>query len=280
MFVDARRRVAEISLQVFEGGRGEPLLWLHDQECLNAPEDQPFARRLAERYWVVLPSHPGFGESELPEAIDSVQDLAYVYLDFLRDRFGSTPVHVVGAGLGGWVAAEVAVRCGHGLRSLTLVDALGIKVGDRTARDIADTFVVGPEEILRLSWHDLEAGRAAMPLPGIGEHTLERLTTLLRNRQTAALIGWKPFMHNPKLLRRLRRIDVPTLVVWGASDRIVSPDYGRAFADAIPGARFLEIPEAGHYPYLERPDAFVETVCGFLSSAAGAAEPALAGGGR
>src|SRR5258705_325668 len=64
--------------------------------------------------------------------------------------------------------------------------------------------------------------------------------------------------------RRLARIDAPTLVLWGDSDRIVSPDYGRAYADAIPGARFQSIPAAGHYPYLEQPEAFVAAVSAFL----------------
>jgi pimeloyl-ACP methyl ester carboxylesterase len=76
---------------------------------------------------------------------------------------------------------------------------------------------------------------------------------------------WEPYAHSPKLLRRLRRIDVPTLVLWGASDRIVTPDYGRAFAAAIPGAEFDLIGAAGHAPQLEQPDAFAERVGRFLS---------------
>jgi pimeloyl-ACP methyl ester carboxylesterase len=72
-------------------------------------------------------------------------------------------------------------------------------------------------------------------------------------------------MHNPALRRWLHRIAVPTLVLWGESDRIVRPDYGRAFQQAIPGAQFQLVPAAGHYPNLERPDAFVTSVTAFLS---------------
>jgi pimeloyl-ACP methyl ester carboxylesterase len=110
-----------------------------------------------------------------------------------------------------------------------------------------------------------------MPLPvaggskGFDEDTLTRLLT---SRRTAALLGWNPFMHTPKLRSRLRRIDSPTLVVWGESDRLVAPGYGRAFADAIPIARFALIQNAGHYPYLEQPADFVNTLEAFLSQAA------------
>ena len=94
----------------------------------------------------------------------------------------------------------------------------------------------------------------------------EELTIRVRNRETTALLVWEPYMHNPKLRRRLGRIDVPSQVIWGAADRLVMPDYGRAYAAAIPNAQFTEINEAGHYPYLERPDEFVRTMEAFLSA--------------
>jgi pimeloyl-ACP methyl ester carboxylesterase len=175
---------------------------------------------------------------------------------------------VLGLGFGGWIAAELAIRCTHEVRSLVLVDALGIKVGDRTSRDIADMFVLSPAELVARSWHDAERGKTAMPL-AVAErgYTEDELTLLLENRRAAALFGWKPFMHHEKLRRRLRRIDRPTLVVWGASDGIVSPAYGQAFADSIPGARFEVIAEAGHYPYLERPGEFLDIVEPFIAAA-------------
>jgi pimeloyl-ACP methyl ester carboxylesterase len=252
---------------------GQPLLVLHDAESLVSADDA-YVRRLAEHFNVLLPSHPGFGHSSLPEDFDSIDDLAYAYLDLLRDVYGQATVHLLGLGFGGWIAAEVVVRCTHALRSLTLVDALGIKVGGIQDRDIADIFVVDADELVRLSWHDAELGGQQMPLPGRGGLDEQQLTTLLRNRQSTALFGWKPFLHNPKLRRRLARVDVPTLVVWGESDGWVSVDYGRAFAQAIPGAHFELIEQAGHFPYLERPDAFVETLSGWLVSA----ERSLIGG--
>ncbi len=103
-----------------------------------------------------------------------------------------------------------------------------------------------------------------MRLPGLGGLSEADLVPLLRNRQTTSLFAWKPFMHNPKLARWLTRINVPTLVLWGESDRLVTPAYGQAYAQRIPGARFQTIPQAGHYPYLEQPEAFTAAVAEFL----------------
>jgi len=236
---------------------------LHDQEYLNAWH--PFLQSLATSFSVVAPSHPGFGRSDLPRDFDTIDDLAYLYLDLLA-ALGLGPAHLIGLGLGGWIAAEVAVRCSHQIDRLVLVDAVGIKVSGPTSRDIADTFVVGPRELLELAWHDPAAGEERMKLPGLGSFSEDELVTLLRNRQSAALFAWKPFMHNPKLKGRLARINRPTLVLWGESDRIVGPEYGRAYAERIPGARFQLIPAAGHYPYLEQPEAFVQAVRAFLAA--------------
>jgi pimeloyl-ACP methyl ester carboxylesterase len=263
--LEAPVRVSGIDLEVRtrNPGAAPTLLFLHDLDYLNSV-DYAFLDRLAGdgTRRVVSPSHPGFGGSSLPETFDSVEDLALTYLDLLREL---GPAHVLGAGFGGWIAAEMAVRCTHDVRSLVLVDALGIKVGDRLAADIADMFVVSPDELVDRCWHDASVGSRLMPLPD-ARFDEDTLTLLLSNRRTAALLGWNPFMHSPKLRGRLARITVPSLVVWGASDGLVSAEYGRAYAESIPSARFELIPEAGHYPYLEQPDRFVQAVEAFLKA--------------
>jgi pimeloyl-ACP methyl ester carboxylesterase len=252
-------RVGGVRLEAWRMGVGEPVLLLHDIDYRNGP--RPFMELLAKDFSVLAPSHPGFGASELPPLCDSVDDLAYVYLDFLRDH---GPMSLIGMGFGGWIAAEMAVRCCHEIQRLVLVDAVGVKTAGREVAEIADTFVMDPRTLLPCTWHDAVLGEQHMDLPGLGSMSETDLTIVLRNRQSAALFGWNPFMHDPKLYRRLYRITAPTLVVWGQSDRVVSPEYGRAFADAIPGARFETLEAAGHYPYLERPERFVELVSPFL----------------
>ena len=262
------REVAGVQLELVQGGQGAPLLVLHDYEYYNAW--QPFLDQLAAQYQVIVPSHPGFGHSALPESFDSIHDLAYYYLEALP-ALAAGRAHVLGLGFGGWVAAEMAIRSTRDIASLTLVDPVGIKISDPTTRDIVDHFLFGYQEYLRRSWHDPEAGARVMKLAGMPELTDDELVTMLRNRQSVALYGWQPFLHDPKLRGWLRRIDVPTLVLWGESDQIVTPDYGRAWASAIPGARFQTLPAMGHYPYLEQPEAFVAALTAFLAEGGRAA---------
>jgi pimeloyl-ACP methyl ester carboxylesterase len=227
-------------------------------------EWQPYHEALAQNFAVVAPCHPGFGASERPEEMDGVDDLAYLYLDLLG-TLGPEPVAVLGLGLGGWIAAEMAVRCSDHLRRLVLASPVGIKVSGPMEVDIQETFILTQEQLLELGWHDPALGGERMKLPGSPGLPDDEVVTLVRNREAAVRFTWKPFMHNPKLRRWLRRIPVPTLLIWGESDRIVRPDYGRAFQQSIPGAQFQTVPEAGHYAYLERPDDFVDLVTRFLS---------------
>ena len=252
--------VDDVKLVSWEAGEGSPLLILHGAD--GGDGVLPFQGGLAERFRAVAPSLPGFGRTELPGWMDSVDDLAYFLLDLL-EHLGLRETNLLGIGFGGWVAAEMAVRSQDRLRRLVLADAVGIKVSGPETRDIADTLVLTPEEAARLAWHDPGAAEG-MKWPGAPGFSEEELTGVLRAMETVSLLGWKPFMHNPKLLRRLHRIKIPTLVLWGESDRVVSPDYGRAFHHAIPGSVFQLIPRAGHYPYRERPDDFVRAVTTFL----------------
>jgi pimeloyl-ACP methyl ester carboxylesterase len=259
---EGRRTVDGVTLQVFHGGQGPTLLVLHDCEVMT--EWQPYHAALATQFTVLAPSHPGFGASERAGSIDGIDDLAYLYLDFIAG-LGPQGVDVLGLGMGGWIAAEMAVRCRHSLRRLVLADTVGIKVSGRTEVDIVETFILSREQLLEVGWHDPALGAERMKLPGTPGLADDELLTLIRNREAAARLSWKPFMHNPALRRWLHRIAVPTLVLWGESDRIVRPDYGRAFQQAIPGAQFQLIQAAGHYPYLERPQEFVASVTAFLS---------------
>jgi len=249
-----------VTLSCRVGGSGSPLLLLPGID--DGSEWLSCHQALANHFRVLLPALPGFGRSELPRWMDSVDDLAYFMLDLI-ERLSLRPANLLGVGFGGWVAAEMAVRCQHELRRLVLADAFGIKVSEPWVRDIADIFVLTHEQLAQLAWHDPAAAKD-VKVPGSPGLSEDDLLESLRRRQTVQMLGWKPFLHNPKLLGRLARIRVPTLVVWGESDRIVSPEYGRAYHKAIPGSRFKTIPRAGHYPYRERPEEFVRAVTEFL----------------
>jgi pimeloyl-ACP methyl ester carboxylesterase len=251
-----RSTVGEVDLEYAERGTGRPLLVLHGA---GGPRpDAPFFELLAGYGRVIAPTHPGFANAPLPDWFESVDDLAYAYLDLL-EALDLRDVVIVGFSMGGWTAAEIAIRCTHRLAGLVLVDSVGIKVSDRETRDVADIFATPADALTRLSYHDPSKAPNVLALSDA------ELENVVRSRAAAAMYLWEPYAHSPKLLRRLHRIDVPTLVLWGASDGIVTPDYGRAFAAAIPNAEFDLIADAGHVPQLEQPHAFAERVGRFLS---------------
>jgi pimeloyl-ACP methyl ester carboxylesterase len=229
-------------------GPGRALLLLHPGDGLD--QESPFLALLASRYRVIAPSHPGFGASGLPAWMNSVDDLAYFYLDFIAQH-GLKDFVLVGVSFGAWLAAEIAIKCQHGMAGLVLADAVGAKFEGPQKREILDLFAYPLYEQAEHIYAD-----AARRKPDYKERSEAALLRLARNHATFALMGWSPTLHHPKLRHRLHRITVPTQLLWGAEDRVVPPDYGKRFAAAIPGAQFSLIEGAGHYPHIEQPEAF------------------------
>jgi pimeloyl-ACP methyl ester carboxylesterase len=161
------------------------------------------------------------------------------------------------------VAAEIAIKSTQRISHLVLANPIGIKVGDRETRDIVDIFEIPESRFLELAFCDPKAGAVdykALPP--------EQVLAASRNREATARYAWSPYMHDPKLRGRLHRIRIPTLVLWGTSDRILTEPYGRAFCAAIADARFAPIDRAGHFPHLEQPDIFAERIFAFVEDTA------------
>jgi pimeloyl-ACP methyl ester carboxylesterase len=239
-------------------GRGRPILFLHPHIGLDP--SAPVLAMLAQGGRVIAPSHPGFGHSERPAGITTVDDLAYFYLD-LMDALDLHGALVVGVSLGAWIAAAIAVKSTARMARLVLGNPVGIKVGDRETRDILDIFAMLEGEFLDKAFAD----------PAVGKRdyramTDDAVTVAARNREAAALYGWSPYMHDPKLKGRLHRIAIPTLVLWGTADRLVGESYGRAFCAAVPGATFEPLAGAGHFPHVEQPKAFAERALAFAKA--------------
>jgi pimeloyl-ACP methyl ester carboxylesterase len=253
-----RLTVRGIELEVLRRGTGRPILLLHGFDTVDAAA--PFLDGLAREGEVVAPSAPGFGNSPRPKDFDTVYDLVHLYRAVLS-ALPDDKITVVGFSFGGWLAAEIAAICANRIDKLVLVDPLGIKISDRETPDILDIFNKSPDEVRRCRWHDPD--RFA---PNYNAMTDEALVIHARNREALCLYAWHPYMYNPQLRYWLGGIDVPALVLWGAGDGIVSPDYGRAYAAMIPGARFELIAGAGHHPEIEQPEAFVDCVARFLQS--------------
>lgn len=257
---DPQIDVDGVRIDLRRKGSGRPLLFLQALE--GWIRDEEFSDALARSFDVLLPQHPGFGHSDFPSEFRTVADLAQFYLTLL-DQLDLTDVVLVGSSFGGWIAAEMAVRSTERIGALVLVDAFGIRISsDPRVRDIQDVYAMSQAEVAEHFYHDPGANRR--DVTQLPEHVL---LSIARSRETMCFLGWQPYMHNPSLKRWLRRIAMPTLVVWGESDKVVTPAYGRAYAAEIPSARFEVIPAAGHYPHIERPAAFVASVTEFLDAA-------------
>jgi pimeloyl-ACP methyl ester carboxylesterase len=249
--------VSGVSLEIEERGQGRPILFLHPGEGLQA--NRPWLDALARNHRVIAPHHPGFGGSALPDWIGTVDDLAYLYLD-LAEQLGLENAVLAGNCFGGWVAAEMAVRNTTRFAGLLLAAPLGIKVGSVLDRDIVDMHAIPRAEFLRCAWADPAQGEIDYAkLPD------NELAGIARGRESLAVFGWKPYMHNPRLKRWLHRIDIPTHLLWGEQDGIVSTAYGEAWKAEIPGATMETIPDAGHYPHWEQPEGFAARFGAFTS---------------
>ncbi|MCW5772457.1 MAG: alpha/beta fold hydrolase [Rhodospirillaceae bacterium] len=251
------------AVELVEMGAGRPIVFLHDDDGVDAA--LPMLRRLAAFGRVYAPSHPGFGRSGLPPHFRTVDDLAYFHLDLL-DRLDLRDVLLVGASFGGWIAAEIAVRNLARISALALCAPVGIRVAaDETAADILDVFTQPEAEIERALYTDPVRWR--LTAEAVSD---EDLHIVARNRESFCLFGWSPLLHNPALRHWLHRIDVPTLVLWGARDGIAAPDYGRAFAGAIPGAKFSVLAGAAHRLCRERPDDVAAEIARFAAASVAA----------
>jgi pimeloyl-ACP methyl ester carboxylesterase len=247
-----------IRIDVIERGAGRSLLFLHPENGIEpalAAIDE-----LAKGARVIAPTHPGYGRSELPKGMRTVDDLSYFYLDLL-DQLDLRDLAVVGVSLGAWLAAEIAVKSSARFSRLIMANAVGVKIGDRETRDIVDIFALTEKEYLDIAYCDPAAGlRDYKTLPDA------EVLAAARAREATARFAWNPFFHNPRLKSRLHRIRIPTLFLWGTRDRMLSESYGRAYCALIPGARFELVDRAGHFPHQEQPKIFAEKVLAFMRS--------------
>lgn len=218
------------------------------------------ARRLADHWGarVLVPTHPGFAGTERDDAVRSIRDLAELYAGLIAEESGVT---VVGSSIGGWIAAELAAAVAGGDRvgRLVLVDAVGLQV---EGHPVADFFALTFDEIAELSYANPE-GRRIDPeaLPPAARAAMQAGRAALRDYAGTTMV-------DPTLGERVGAISAPTLVVWGAADRIADPAVGQAYADAIPGARLVVLPGAGHLPQLERPEALLDALDSVMPSRA------------
>ena len=248
--------IGAVDITVAERGAGHPVLLLHGGGgplTVTAWADRLAAARHAR---VLTPVHPGFNGTPRPDGLDSISDLARLYLALLDD-LALEDVTVVGNSIGGWIAAEMAVLGSSRVSSYVLVDAVGIEV---PGHPVVDFFSLTPAQVAQRSYYDPATfGVDPAKLPP------EAQAAMAGNRATLAVYGGAA-MADSTLAGRLGGVRAPVLVVWGEADRIGDPDFGRAYAAAIPGGQFRLLERAGHMPQIETPDALIEAVWSFADA--------------
>jgi len=248
--------IGDVNVAVSERGEGHPVLVLHGgggPQTVTGWADQLAVAAPAR---VLTATHPGFAGTPRPGQLNTIPGLAAVYIALL-DELDLADVTVVGNSIGGWIAAEIALRHPARVSSYILVDAVGIQVADHP---LADFFNLTPGEVAQRSYHDPATF-------GIDPATLSPQAQALMAGNRAALATYGgTAMTDPTLARRLQAVSTPTLVLWGDSDRIADPGFGRAYAAAIPGAAFQLLPATGHMPQIETPQALSRAVWDFASA--------------
>jgi pimeloyl-ACP methyl ester carboxylesterase len=263
--------VRDRKVALHESGSGAPLVYLHGFADVHAaPADfQPFHHRLAAKAHVFAPAHPGCaGSSELADGT-SIDDVLFHYLETF-DALGLDRFDLVGHCVGGWFAAEFAIRHPQRVRSLTLIGACGLFVAGHL---IGDVFMHAQPErgvdlktLRHLLFHDSDVVAAKTFFPD-GRAELETEVRRYQMLRFGSFVGFKPpYFYNRALRKRLYRAAMPSLVLWGEADHMVPLAHGEAYAQGLPACRGLhKIAGAGHALVLEKPDAAADRVLGFLA---------------
>ncbi len=238
-------------VQVRRGGSRSPVVYLHS--ATGEGDGLALLDDLATSFDVVAPMFPGFGESEGIEKIDDMEDAVFHLLD-LFDQLGLSAPAIVGLSLGGWMAAELATRYPERVSSLVLVNPAGLYIAGAEIKDIfgrksdelaADMFAdqSHPVAALMIAMADMQPENVSF----------EMIKPFYQTMAATARLAWDPYLHDPKLRKRLHRITASTLVVPGAQDTLIPSAHSEAYRDEVPGARLVEVPDAAHLLAIEKP---------------------------
>ena len=252
-------QVSGVKVHLRQGGQGRPILFLHGAGGVTGWN--PFFVQLAQGAQVWAPDHPGFGQSDDPAWIKHMPDLAMFYLDFLDQLAPAEGFDVVGHSIGGWLAAEIAVRNSRHVRSLTLMSSAGLRV---PGTPMGDIFIWNDEETARhlVFDPDLRAARLA------AQPSEEEADILVRNKFSFAKLAWHPRLFNPDLQKWLHRIQVPTQVIWGDHDGLFPLAYAHHWHQQLPASALHIVPDCGHSPINEKPAETAALIHQFIAKTA------------
>jgi pimeloyl-ACP methyl ester carboxylesterase len=250
--------VGDVRVAYRRRGAGEPTLFLHG--AAGTRMWLPFYERMAAEVDFIAPEHPGFGDTEMPDWLTGFDDLVLHYRDF-ADGLGLDRFHVVGFSLGGWIAAELAVFYPERLKSMTLIAPAGLHI---PGKPLADLFAMPPERIAYMAF----GGQEAQYLDYLPDGSnLDEVVHAYGELTSVARLAWSP-SHDPKLPRRLRAVRVSTLVVGAEDDWIVPNEHVDLWAELLPDARVVRIPDTAHVAIIQEPEATAEPILSFIQEGA------------
>jgi pimeloyl-ACP methyl ester carboxylesterase len=248
-----------IRCRVLEGGSGAPLVFFHGAGGLL--RDNPFLDALAQRHSVFAPEWPGYGESTGDELLEDMLDFTLHGWDVV-DALGLGRPNIIGHSMGGMIAAEMACVAPRDVGKLVLVAPAGLWMD---AHPIPDIFAMLPFQIAEALFADPQMGQALLT-GGADLSDIEALREYyIASQRRLAMAGKILFpIPNRRLSKRLYRLTAETLLVWGASDKLIIPAYAKHWQKLVPAARVEMIEGAGHMVPYEQPEAFVQAVQKFL----------------
>jgi pimeloyl-ACP methyl ester carboxylesterase len=252
-FSTERLTVNGVDVAMLTAGSGDPLLFLHGAGTASGFD---FALGWADRFQVLIPYHPGFGESADDPRVREMHDYVLHYLELL-DQLGLKQVNLVGQSLGGWLAARFAIEHGQRVRRLVLCCPLGLRVPEHPTLDV---FSLPPEQLLprMMANQDLLQRRLSQP------PSIDAIVGQYREQTSLARVMWER-SYDLTLERWLHRLSMPTLLLWGEADQVVPVEQAQVWASRLPDARIERLPGAGHLVLQEHPRA-AEAVRDFLAT--------------
>jgi pimeloyl-ACP methyl ester carboxylesterase/mannose-6-phosphate isomerase-like protein (cupin superfamily) len=238
--------ISGVETIVYSLGSGPPLVFLHGAGTFPGFDA---LRGLADGHRLIIPYHPGFGESGDDPRIRSVHDYVSHYVT-LFDRLGLATLDLIGFSLGGWIAAEIAAYVPHRVARLILVAPAGLDV---PAHPVPDMSQISGGELPAWLTHDPAVALGYFP-PGpdaaFGAAVGREMGSYAR------ILGDQP-QGDPDLPPRLALLTMPVLLLWGAEDRLRPTGQAAAWQRLLPAAQLTLLPDAGHLLFEESPAAVV-----------------------
>jgi len=251
----------QVRLRILSKGKGPGVFFFHGPWGLRW---DPFLDALARDFTVHAPEHPGTtpGAPDDITHLDNLWDLVLCY-DELLDSLGIESAAMVGHSFGAMVACELAAVNPRRAGRLALIDPIGLWLDDTP---VTNWMMLSAGEMPGRIFHDPASAGAELLFPSLADDDA-RISAQVGLTWAMGSTGkfiWP--IPDKGLKKRLHRVKAPTLLIWGAEDRIAPPVYAEEFARRIPGARIESVKGAGHAPHLEQPALVADRVREFLRS--------------